>query len=270
MFKLRKSTVFVIALLFLAATASFARADYREDFSKTVPLKAGGMFSLENVNGQVRVSTWKEDKVEIKAVKVAKKDEKDLKEVEILVDASEGRVAVKAVWPKFPRNVKVHVDFDVKIPEGVNVEDADTVNGSVEITGRYGRVAAGTTNGQVSVENASGELEASTTNGSVKVRKFEGRVRARTTNGNVRLEGLSFKDGVDAKTTNGSIHLGIESPESLNAELRARTTNGSISVDFPVTLQNLRQSRRLLEARIGQGGPEIALQTTNGSITIGR
>ena len=266
----RKTAVFAVALLFLAATAPSARADYREDFSKTAALKAGGTFSVENVNGSVRVSTWKEDQVEIKAVKVAKKNEKDLKEVEILVEVSEGRVAVRAVWPKFPRNVNVSVDFDVRVPEGIHVDEAGTVNGSVEITGRYGRLAAGTTNGQVSVENASGQLEAGTTNGTVRIRGFEGRVRARTTNGNVRLERLTFKDGVDAKTTNGSIHLGIESPETLNADLSARTTNGFISVDFPVTLQNLRQSRRVVEARIGQGGPEISLQTTNGSITIGR
>ena len=270
MSRARKSTVFVVALLFLAATAPLAHADYREDFSKTAALKAGGTFSIENVNGEVRVSTWKEDKVEIKAVKVARKNEKDLQEVEIRVDASDARVSVKAVWPRFPRNVNVRVDFDVKVPEGVHVQDARTVNGGVVIAGRYERIAARTTNGKVSVENASGELEASTTNGGVHVRTFEGRVRARTTNGNVRLEGLSFKDGIDARTTNGSIRLGIESPDSINADLRARTTNGSISVDFPVTLQNLRQSRRLVEARIGQGGPAIDLQTTNGSITIGR
>jgi hypothetical protein len=41
-------------------------------------------------------------------------------------------------------------------------------------------------------------------------------------------------------------------------------------VDFPVTLQNLRQSRRRIEAKIGQGGPEISLHTTNGSITISK
>lgn len=270
MSKAMKLVVLAVTVFLLVALALFARAGYREDFSKTVSLKAGGTFSVENVNGEVKVSTWKEDKVEIKAVKVAKNDEQDLKEVVIRVDASEGRVAVKAVWPKFPRRASVRVDFDIKVPEGANVQDAGTVNGGIVITGRYGRLAAGTTNGQVSVENAYGELEASTTNGGVLVRKFEGRVRARTTNGNVRLEGLSFKDGIEAKTTNGSIRLGIESPESVNADLRARTTNGSISVDFPVTLQNLRQSRRLVEARIGQGGPPIDLQTTNGSITIGR
>lgn len=270
MFNSRKAAVFGIALMFLASTALFARADYREDFSKTVALKAGGTFSLENVNGEVKVFTWKEDKVEIKAVKIARKNEKDLKEVEIVVDASAGRVAVKAVWPRFPRNVNVTVNFDVRVPEGIHVQDARTVNGGVVVAGRYERVAARTTNGQVSVENASGELEAATTNGGVTVRNFEGRVRARSTNGNVRLEGLTFKGGVEARTTNGSIRLGIKSPESVNADLRARTTNGSITVDFPVTLQNLRQTRRLVEARIGQGGPEIDLQTTNGSITIGR
>ena len=117
-------------------------------------------------------------------------------------------------------------------------------------------------------EDASGELEAGTTNGEVRVSRFEGRIEADTTNGNIRLEGVGFKDGVTAETTNGSITLAIASPESLNADLRAGVTNGHITVDFPVTLQNLSKSKRRVEGRIGQGGPEISLHTTNGSIKL--
>jgi hypothetical protein len=39
-------------------------------------------------------------------------------------------------------------------------------------------------------------------------------------------------------------------------------------VDFPVTLKNLTPSKHRVEAKIGQGGPEISLETTNGSIKI--
>jgi len=259
--------VLSVFVLLLAGSAA-ALADYREDFSKTLPLKAGERFSLENVNGGVAVSTWKEDKVEIKAVKVARNDEKDLKDVEIRVEESAGAVSVKAIWPKFRPHFNVNVDFEIKVPEGVILDKVETVNGGINVTGRYGRAVAETTNGSVTVEDASGELKASTTNGGVQVSRFEGMLRAETTNGNIRLEGLTFKDGIAAETTNGSITLGIASPETLNANLLARTTNGHITVDFPVTLKNLSQSKRRVEAKIGQGGPEISLETTNGSIKI--
>jgi DUF4097 and DUF4098 domain-containing protein YvlB len=263
-------SVFALLVFLLAGLSSLALADYRENFQKTLPLKAGERFSLENVNGGVIVSTWKESTVEIKAVKVARDDEKDLKDVEIRVEESAGAVSVKAIWPKLRRRFNVNVDFEIKVPEGVILDEVETVNGGVEVTGRYVRAAAGTTNGTITVEDASGELKASTTNGGIDVSRFEGKLDAETTNGNIRLEGLGFKDGISAETTNGSITLAIVSPETLNASLSARTTNGHITVDFPVTLKNLSQSKHRVEAQIGQGGPTISLETTNGSIKISK
>jgi DUF4097 and DUF4098 domain-containing protein YvlB len=266
--KVKILLVLALTVLLLAVSLAFAGAEYREDFSKTLPLKAGERFSLENVNGHVAVITWKEDKVEIKAVKIARNDEKDLKEVEIRVDEGAGSVSVKAIWPKFPRRAKVSVDFEIKVPEGVILDEVETVNGGIDIAGRFSRIDTGTTNGNVTVEDASGELAASTTNGDIRVSRFEGKLEADTTNGSIRLEELTFKDGISAETTNGSITLAIVSPEALNADLLARTTNGHITVDFPVTLKNLTQSKHRVEAKIGQGGPRIDLETTNGSIKL--
>jgi DUF4097 and DUF4098 domain-containing protein YvlB len=264
----KRVILMAVAGLLMAGLTTAAWADYREDFSKTLPLKAGERFSLDNVNGDVTVSTWKEDKVEIKAVKVARDDEKDLKDVEIRVEQMAGHVSVKAIWPKIRRHFNVSVEFDIKVPAGVILDEVETVNGDVEVTGRYGRAGVGTTNGSVTVMDASGEFSLSTTNGGIQVDRFEGRLDAETTNGNIRLEELKFKDGVSAETTNGSITLAIASPENLNANLLARTTNGHITVDFPVTLKSLSQSKHRVEAQIGQGGPEISLDTTNGSIRI--
>jgi DUF4097 and DUF4098 domain-containing protein YvlB len=257
-----------VAGVLLAGLASFALADYRENFAKTLPLKAGERFSLDSVNGSVTVSTWKQDKVEISAVKIARDNENDLKDVEIRVEQSAGQVSVKAIWPKFRRHFNVNVNFEIKVPEGVILQGAETVNGSVEVSGRYARAQTETTNGSVTVQDASGEFEVSTTNGSIQVSRFEGKLEAETTNGNIRLEEMKFKGAISAETTNGSIVLAISTPEALNANLSADTTNGHISVDFPITLKSLSHSRRHVEAEIGQGGPDISLETTNGSIHI--
>jgi DUF4097 and DUF4098 domain-containing protein YvlB len=266
--KIKVLIALTVTLLLLAVSCILAGEEYRDTFSKTLPLKAGDRFSLGNVNGDVTIATWKDDKVEIKAVKTSRRNKEDLDKVEIRVDEGTGSVSVEAVWPKFPNRANVSVDFTVMVPEGVNLTKVKTVNGGVDVSGRYGRAAVGTTNGSVTVRDASGELEAGTTNGAVHVSRFEGRIEADTTNGNIKLEGVTFKDGVSAETTNGSITLAVASPEALNADLRASVTNGHISVDFPITLQNLHQSRRRIEGRIGQGGPEISLHTTNGSISL--
>jgi DUF4097 and DUF4098 domain-containing protein YvlB len=260
--------VLCLTLLFLAVSCIIAGEEHREDFSKTLPLKAGDRFSLENVNGHVAVATWKEDQVEIKAVKTTHRSEEELAKVEIKVEEIAGGVLVKAVWPKFPRRASVSVAFEVKVPEGVVLDKVGTVNGGVDVSGRFARADVGTTNGDVTIEGGSGELEALTTNGDVRVRDFDGRVEAGTTNGNIRLENLTFKEGLRANTTNGSITLALANAGDLNADLRAHTTNGHITVDFPVTLKNLTQSRRRVEAKIGQGGPLIELETTNGSIRL--
>jgi len=259
-----------LAVLFFCVSCIVAGEQYKEDFSKTLPLKAGDRFSLENVNGGVVIATWPENRVEIKAVKTARGREEDLAKVEIRVNEGAGRVSVEAVWPKFPRRVNVSVDFTVMVPEGVGLDGVETVNGGVTVRGRYSQAEVGTTNGSITVEDAAGELEAGTTNGSIHVSRFEGRLSAGTTNGQIRLEGLTVKGGLSAETTNGGITLALVSPETLNADLRAETTNGHVSVDFPVTIQSLRQSKRRIEGRIGQGGPEISLHTTNGSISLTR
>ena len=268
MLKTMKIIILTVLALLVAGLFLMAAPDYREDFSKTLPLKAGETFSLDNVNGKVTVATWKDSKVEIKAVKVARDSDKDLKEVEIRVDESAGRVAVKAIWPRDRHDFHVRVDFDIKVPEGVNLRKVETVNGDIEVTGTYGSGEVETTNGGIIVEGVKGPLDVSTTNGGIKVARQEGKLRAETTNGSIRLEQVTFKDGVRAETTNGSITLAFQGAGEINANLVAETTNGSISVDFPVTLKNLHQSKHLVEAQVGQGGPEISLHTTNGSITI--
>jgi DUF4097 and DUF4098 domain-containing protein YvlB len=266
--KTRTRVLLMVGLALALSLSLLAMGDYREEFSKTLPLKAGEAFSLDNVNGGVTITTWKDNKVEIKAVKIAKDNEKDLKDVEIKVAESAGEVSVDTIWPKNRHNFRVSVNYDIKVPEGVNLKKIETVNGSLMVRGAFGSAKLETTNGEIEAEGFKGSLVAETTNGDVKIRNLDGRLDAETTNGGIRIEGLNFRDGVRAETTNGSIHLAIENPEKINARLRAETTNGHVTVDFPVTVQNLSKSRRSIEAEIGTGGPEIRLSTTNGSIKI--
>jgi hypothetical protein len=238
-----------------------------EEFSKVLPLKSGGTFSLKNVNGSINITTWKEDKVDIKALKTTKGDPDKLKEVKIEVEATANSVSVNTIFPK-GKNIRASVNYEVKVPQGINLGKVRSTNGSVYITGPVGHTNASTTNGRIELDGAKGTISLSSTNGKIEAVNIRGELDVDTTNGTIVLEMLSFEDTIKARTTNGSITLRIGSLEKVNADFSARTVNGSISLDLPVTLKSMKKSRRSLEGQIGQGGPEISLRTTNGSIKI--
>jgi len=270
--------ILALAVLVLIATGlnavcefnadSFFGRDYhyKQSFEKTYPLPANGDFSLKNTNGTVRISAWDKPEVEIKAEKSAAQ-EKNLELVEIKVDAGARFVTVDTIYPRL-RNLRVRVNYEIKIPQGARLELVRTTNGTVEIVGPFGDVKASSTNGAVRIEGATGTVALSTTNGIIRALDVKGRLRANTTNGGITIEMPKVEADIEADTTNGSIHLRLG--EQPNAVLKARTTNGHITLDFPVTVQGISSSRRRIEGTIGTGGPLITLETTNGSITIGR
>ncbi|MBP1766252.1 MAG: hypothetical protein H6P98_367 [Candidatus Aminicenantes bacterium] len=257
----------MLALFFMGLTP--APEDSQEEFQKTLPLNSAGTFSLKNVNGEVRISTWKEAKVEIKALKKTSKDVQNLQKVKIEVTASAAAVSIDTVYPKH-ENTGVSVDYDIQVPEGITLGGVDSVNGGVHITGPFGRVTASTTNGSVHVEDASGNLRLETTNGDVEAVRIAGPVDAHTTNGDITLELTKLEAAVTAETTNGGVTLRLGGGQETNGLFEAETTNGSLSFDIPVTMQSLEKSRRHLRGQIGQGGPLVSLKTVNGSIRLTR
>ncbi len=222
-----------------------------EEFSKVLPLKSGGTFSLKNVNGSITITTWKEDKVDIKALKTTKGDPDKLKEVKIEVEATTNSVSINTIFPR-GKNIRVNVNYEVKVPQGVNLDKVTSTNGSVYITGPVGQTNASTTNGRIELDGAKGTISLSSTNGRIEAVNIRGELDADTTNGTIVLEMLSFEDAIKARTTNGSITLRVGSLEKVNADFSARTVNGSISLELPITLKNMKKSRRSLEGKIGK------------------
>jgi DUF4097 and DUF4098 domain-containing protein YvlB len=263
------NSLILAAILTLLWGGAALAADHQEEFQKVLPLSTKGTFSLKNVNGKVMITTWKEEKVEIKALKKTNKDAGNLQKVKIEVSSTSDSVSVDTIYPKI-NNLGVSVDYEVKVPEGIGLAQIHSVNGGLNLTGPFGRADASTVNGGVHIENASGELVLETTNGGIKAVNVRGGIKANTTNGSITLDLQALEAEVEAKTTNGGINLRLSGPQEINATLDARTTNGSISFDFPVTIQSLEKSKHRLQGKIGQGGPLVSLKTVNGSIRLTR
>lgn len=255
--------LFVATFLLCVATSSFA-ATITEDFEEVYDFNPGGDVIVRAVNGGIEISSWSQDKVEIKAeIKVKagsrRKAEDLLEEVEIVIDYDSDRIRVKADYPKrwgrkgffnwgFGSNAGVWVRYWIKVPEKTNI-DLKTVNGGI------------------GTENVEGRAELKTTNGGIEASEMNGTVSVQTTNGSVRVEVDSFSDSdeVSIRTVNGSVRLAL--PSDVSADLEASTVNGSIHTDFPLTVQG-KLSKRHLDGKIKEGGGRINLGTVNGSVTI--
>jgi hypothetical protein len=124
-------------------------------------------------------------------------------------------------------------------------------------------------NGGIDISNLEGEIRAHTTNGGLNLRDLGGKVHATTVNGglDIVLNGSHWHgDGLFAKSTNGGVSL--KAPDHYSAHLIAATTNGGIEIAFPVTVQG--SIKNHLDTQIGQGGPTIEVETTNGGVSIDR
>ena len=212
---------------------------------------SGGVLRIDaSPNGGVRVRAWDRNEVKVEARVQARGDsDSDAKELaaEVTVNASGRSVITRGPRTSGRRNWSV--SYVVWAPTASDL-DLESTNGGIAVEGITGDVTAATTNGGIDLSGALGRVEAETTNGGITLDLTRG----------------SSTGSISAETTNGSIDLII--PEGRSAELEAETTNGGISVDFPVQVQG-RLGRRL-RTTIGEGGPMIRLETTNGGIGIKR
>lgn len=248
------------AALLLAATAAVA-ADREEVFDRTFDVRPGGQFSLENVNGGVKVQSWDQPRVRIRAVKkVGVRDDERAKEalaalrIEVRPDA--GGLHVVTHYPKrgeqvfdwlFGSNVDASVRYDITVPRTMNVA-IDNVNGGIETALIRGRQDLETTNGKIEVARCEGAVDASTTNGAIRV----------------ELTQVAPNQSMSFETTNGRITLAV--PASIAASIDASTTNGSIDTELPIAATKI--GRSSLRGALNGGGGQIRLRTTNGGIDI--
>jgi len=247
-----------------------------ERFSRKVRLGRDGRVSIQNISGDIVVTSGSGDEVSIEAIKRGRGDQRQLAAVRIVVDDRPGRVDVRTEYDRngFDRNNNVSVDYTVVVPNGAAVE-MKSISGNVKVTGVRGAVRADTVSGNVittdtpNVEAAktiSGDvtLAGITTDGNLSIGSVSGTVRAR----NVKAHGLDLGsvsgdvtltdvtcDRLSAKSVSGgfeytgslarggmydvNVHSGTVRFVLVNPagfELTANTFSGSIRSDLPLTI----------------------------------
>lgn len=232
--------------------------DETERIEQSYPLNAKGRVSVSNVNGSITIETWDRNEVKLIAVKNADTKER-LSEVEIRIDSSPDSFSVETDYDSWKRdgrgwknNGKLQVEYTLTVPRNANLNEIETVNGSIRISNAANIVKASAVNGEVRATNLRGMTSLSTVNGTVFA----------------DFEQLQTGSRISLDTVNGTVDLTI--PSDANATLRADSVNGSIVNDFGLPVRKGRYVGRDLYGKVGSGDVQIKLNSVNGGLNIKR
>jgi hypothetical protein len=270
----------------LAGTAGAAAADTlkkEEPLQRTLHFAGPGPHTLEvrTVTGDVHIEGYDGSDVVLTATRSTKaKSSEDFAAAgrDVILDVKDGAGTIQAVvryadgdtcgdhehhhdrdWPDY----EVRYDFTIRVPRDTRLVVCTINDGHVNVTGTRADFVLRSINGPIDFADLGGSGEATTVNGSVKG-SFSAAPRGNSV----------------FKTINGSIVLTM--PPAFAANLNMKTFNGGLYTDFdsqalttPQAIvaehkgdRTIYQSNSFARVRIGNGGPEMTMDTLNGDVRI--
>lgn len=231
---------------------------------------------IDNVFGSITVSGTRGSEARLEAKKSLRADSQDdlqkaEREVTLKMTEKDNRIDIYVDGPFRCREGSAHgsdrdyivtYDFEMQVPEQTSLI-LETVNG-----------------GDILVKNVRGEFTVRNVNGHIELQDIAGPVSGKTVNGRIRA--VFSENPVAAcvfTTVNGDLEASFT--PGLAAEFQLKTLNGGIFSDFPVNYlpakpgtakrekgRYVYRSHSFQGVRVGQGGPEISMETLNGDIVI--
>jgi len=277
----------------LTTLATLAGLALAQQTDTTVPVRAGARLEVNNFGGEIAVKTWSKSAVRI-AASHSSRDH-------ITIEASDQLVLVKSQGRRGPSQV---VDYDITVPAAmalalsgvytdISVEGsqgeitAETVQGTVKVSGGAGNVSLKSVQGDVTLEKARGRIDLSSVNETIKASQISGDVSAETVNGDISLVQIESAN-VEANTVNGDIvydgtikdggryrfsthdgDLRVSVPEKSNVSISVSTFDGDFSACYPVRLVGPKTKHRF-SFTIGSGSARLELESFNGDIRLCR
>lgn len=232
--------------------------------TRTLPLAAGSVLKVENVNGFIHVEAWDREEVQFTGeFKPSSKDE----QVKVVIESGNRSMTIRGEYPKhtgWGRYQGPQCQMTLKVPRRVT-PTLESVNGDVALSGIQGAADIDTVNGKIEAKDLDEALKAETVNGSISLDRVRGNLILETVNGSIKGQGLEgHSRGIKAETVNGSIHLPLA---GMKGRLRASTVNGGISFNAKGAEQVEVKKHRVTAVFPGSD-QSIVIETVNGGITL--
>jgi DUF4097 and DUF4098 domain-containing protein YvlB len=205
-----------------------------EKFSEVYKVAGDGALDLQNIAGDVRVTTGRGNEIRVEATKhVRHRDPAEAKRYLSLlrIEATNvgGRLEIRTIFPRMSgrNSISAHVNYTVVVPQSAAVA-LRTISGDVSVNGVRGEVRADTTSGDVDVVNTPNLASAKTISGDVRARDIASQTTLSlgTVSGSVIATGLKVRT-LEAGSVSGDVQL-----SNLQVDrLTAKTVSGNIGYE---------------------------------------
>lgn len=230
-----------------------AREEIRQSFTFTPTTRV----EVVGINGSVDVATTDGDKAEVHILRLAQ-DKAIFEKVQALISYEENKLFIRGnrkqrevgIWDMVTGNDDLRTRVTLKLPRKLEEFKVRGVNGPVNVGELECRVEAGGINGKLVLAKAVGPVEFGGINGKIEA----------------TLAQLD-KDGVSIHGVNGNVDLKFL--DEVNAEIEMHGSNGRVNADLP-NVKVTEQKHGRYRAIVGNGGPSIEVNGTNGNIWLSR
>jgi len=240
----------------IAVVDSASQGQYwpKSTFRKSLELKPGGAVNLENINGDIEISGWENERVEISAEGSRESPQSagihfldgrfSPPDVRVQSTGDSVRIRTRESGYEGERGV---VHYVLNVPHSVNLDSVRNGRGRIAVSDIYGRSLLDADEGEIKISNYSGSLD---------VRLGSGAVEA-------ELLDLRPLDSVRIKVERGDIVLLLE--PSVAAQLIADAPAGNVFSELELG-QTLPAKK--VSAKLGDGQASIELTAVQGDIRI--
>ena len=276
---------------------------------ETKTFKVAGLpeIDLDTFDGAIEIHSWDKAEVEVEIEKRAM-EQSLIDQIKVEATQQGDKIVLKVTGPSRTDfgglTIGVHISptarLRVVVPRASNIV-ARSGDGAIRAEALDGKIVLNTVDGSVTATRLSGDINVRSGDGSIRLDKITGRIDLETDDGSIGFEGkpsiLHLKtgdgsvraqidvetvmtDNWDVTTGDGSITLTL--PSAFNAELDAETSDGAVRSSHPLLEEgrderrsgegsdDRRERRRVLRAKMGDGGKSLKVRTGDGTIRIER
>jgi len=261
---MKREAIFGVGLCFVLSV--MAGSALAQDFQRTYPLGPGARITVNNVSGDIVVSGYQGQDIQVVAFKEG--PDRDMVQIEDQATAQE-----LSLRPRYPQGTSCNasVRFEIKVPRDLNLnfDSLSNASGDISVEGVTGTVRLHTASGDVAVRQVEGGVNASSASGDVTVQGVVGMVSASTASGDVEVELLRQVGGTEMRFSSASGDVIVRAPRELDADVEMSTASGSLQTDFPLAVEDRKGGHgRKAAGRLGMGSCQLKLSTASGSVKL--
>ncbi|CAN5397609.1 hypothetical protein BH20ACI1_BH20ACI1_05600 [soil metagenome] len=225
-----------------------------EKKSNSYTVKGTPKVTIVANNCAVSVRGWDKSEVQYTVTKIGRN--RNQTPMDIQTNQSGADVNIKVINDdETPRILGVNnIRLEVFVPKKSNLKI--TTDGEIRLEGVSGEIELNGADGAINVRDSAGNMRLTAADGRIRVLGFTGEIYAQSADGDVNLEGNFQK--LTARTEDGSIILTLPDDTGVNLISNQEITNEGL---------NLTKEKEN-NWRIGKGGANFQLQTTDGKIFI--